>query len=139
MKKLMFASVILFAVTVNAQDKSKAMNTAKTSFAKAFPGVSNVKWGKEGTDFEVDFVQKGKKMSADYDAKGMLKETEQAVTPTELPAAVMPYINQHYKGLAIKETAKVTTPAGEVSYEIGVKGKDVLFDIKGKFIKEEKD
>lgn len=139
MKKLMLASIILFAVAVNAQDKSKAMNTAKASFAKTFPGVSNVKWSKEGTDLEVDFMQKGKKMSADYDAKGMLKETEQSVTPAELQAAVMPYINQHYKGMVIKETAKVTTQAGEVCYEIGVKGKDVIFDSKGKFIKEEKD
>ena len=139
MKKLIFAVVILFAVSVNGQDKSKAMNTAKASFAKTFQGVTNVKWSKEGKDMEVDFVQKGIKMSAEYDAKGMLKNTEQSVTPAELPAAVMPYINQHYKGIAIKETAKVTTPAGVVCYEIGVKGKDVIFDTKGKFLKEEKD
>jgi hypothetical protein len=139
MKKLFFAAVILFAVSVNGQDKSKAMNTAKASFAKTFQGVTNVKWSKEGKDLEVDFVQKGIKMSAEYDAKGMLKNTEQSVTPAELPAAVILYINRHYKGNAIKETAKVTTPAGVVYYEIGVKGKDVLFDAKGKFLKEEKD
>jgi hypothetical protein len=39
----------------------------------------------------------------------------------------------------VKETAKITKANGEVNYEVGIKGKDVLFDAKGKFLKEAKD
>jgi len=78
-------------------------------------------------------------MSALYDAKGILKETEIAVTPAELPAVITPYFKEHYKNSTIKETAKITRAGGEINYEIGIKGKDILFDANGKFIKEAKD
>jgi len=139
MKKTMIAAAILFTITVHAQDKGKAPEAAKTAFTKSFPGASGVKWGKEDANYEVDFVQSGKKMSAVYDAKGTLLETELSLAVSELPAAVMPYVNEHYKGMAIKETAKITKPNGEVSYEVGVKGKDILFNTSGQFLKEEKD
>jgi hypothetical protein len=69
----------------------------------------------------------------------MLKETEMAIAATELPAAVMPYFNEHYKKATVKETAKITKASKEINYEIGIKGKDLLFDASGKFIKEAKD
>ena len=139
MKKLMLACCLLFTITVNAQQKSKISDAAKTAFAKAFPTATNVKWDKEDADYEVDFVSAGKKMSAIYDTKGNLKETEQTIAATELPSPIMPYFNEHYKNVTIKETAKITKASGEVNYEIGIKGKDLLFDASGKFIKEAKD
>lgn len=139
MKKLIFACALLFAITLHAQDKSKTPDAAKAAFAKAFPNVTNVKWDKEDGDYEVDFVQGGKKMSALYDVKGTLKETEQAIAATELPAAIMLYFNEHYKNVKIKETVKIIKASKEINYEIGIKGKDLLFDANGKFIKEAKD
>ena len=139
MKKIIpfFALAIVF--NLHAQDKAKTTDAAKTAFAKDFQNVSNVKWDKEDGNYEVDFVQAGKKMSALYDAKGILKETETAVSEAELPATIMPYFKEHYKNITIKETAKITKPGGEINYEIGIKGKDILFDANGKFIKEAKD
>jgi hypothetical protein len=112
---------------------------AKAAFAKAFPGSSKVKWGKEKADYEVNFVQGGKEMSAVYDAKGTLKETEVDIKLSELPAAAAEYIKQHYKGAKINEAAKITKANGEVNYEAEVNKKDVIFDASGKFLKEEKD
>ena len=133
-------SILALAIVFNlhAQDKAKTTDAAKAAFAKDFQNVTNVKWDKEDGNYEVDFVQAGKKMSALYDAKGILKETELAVTTAELPAAIMPYFKEHYKNVAIKETGKITKPSGEVNFELGVKGKDILFDANGKFLKVEK-
>lgn len=112
----------------------------KTSFEKAFPGASKVKWGKEGTDeFEAEFVKGGKEYSAVFDSKGTLKETEEEIKPDALPAAATAYLAQHYKGTAVKEAAKITTPAGVVTYEAEVNKKDLLFDASGKFIKAASD
>ena len=138
MKKIISLFALLIVFNLHAQDKSKTTDAAKAAFAKDFPNVTNVKWDKEDGNYEVDFVQADKKMSALYNAKGILKETEIAVTAAEIPAAIMPYFKEHYKNVTIKETAKITKP-GEINYEIGIKGKDILFDAKGKFIKEAKD
>lgn len=51
----------------------------------------------------------------------------------------MPYFKAHYKGVTVKETAKIVNSKGITTYEIGTKGKDILFDANGKFLKEAKD
>lgn len=95
-----------------------------------------VKWEKEKGDFEAGFKQAGKEMSAVFKADGTQTESEVAIRPTELPAGAMEYLKQHYKGIAIKEASKITkTASGEVNYEAEVKGKDLLFDNNGKFMK----
>lgn len=112
---------------------------AKAAFTKAYTGASKVKWSKEKSGYEVNFIQGGKEMSAVYDAKGTLMETEVDMKVSELPVAATDYIKQHYKGAAIKEAAKITKANGEVNYEAEVNKKDIIFDANGKFLKEEKD
>ena len=58
---------------------------------------------------------------------------------TELPANVLSYVKEHYKGKTIKEASKITKATGIVNYEAEVSGMDVIFDASGKFIKEMKD
>ncbi|MFT3827958.1 MAG: PepSY-like domain-containing protein [Chitinophagaceae bacterium] len=141
---LLLAAMITY-VGATAQEKEKeeksipAPAVAKAAFSKAFPGASKVKWEKENSDYEVNFTKDGKEMSAVYDSKGVLKETEVEITAAELPAAATEYIKQHYKGATVKEAAKITTASGTVTYEAEVNKKDVIFDANGKFIKEEKD
>lgn len=129
---------VLSAMQINAQ-QTNGLDNAKKSFIKSYPAATNIKWSKEDNEYEVDFILTEKKMSAIYDSTGNLKETEQAIAATELPSSIMPYLNQHYKNVPIKETAKISKAGGEVNYEIGIKGKDILFDATGKFIKEAKD
>jgi len=129
---------VLSAMQINAQ-QTNGLDNAKKSFIKSYPAATNIKWSKEDNEYEVDFILTEKKMSAIYDSTGNLKETEQAIAATELPSSIMPYFNQHYKNVPIKETAKISKSGREVNYEIGIKGKDILFDATGKFIKEAKD
>lgn len=108
------------------------------AFKKDFPGVNVKKWDKEDGNFEANFSKDGKPMSATFDAKGEWMETETDIAISELPAAVASYVKEHYKSASIKEAAKLKTPKGEM-FEAEVKGKDLLFDMNGKFLKEEND
>ncbi len=143
MKQYLFLMMIALSVSsvCSAQKEEKddkkaaAPAAAKAAFAKAFPGSSNVKWVKEDADYEAEFKQNGKPMSANFDAKGTLLETEETIKESELPASALQYVKDKYKGAKIKEAAKITKANGEVNYEAEVNKKDVMFDASGKFIK----
>ena len=135
MKKLFVVAIMLAAVSCQAQDVPVAV---KNAFEKSFPNTSVKKWDKEDGNYEANFLKDGKTMSATFDAKGIWKETETDIKVSELPASVLNYIKTNYKGTTIKEAAITETEKGKM-YEAEVKGKDVLFDMQGKFIKEEED
>lgn len=93
----------------------------------------------ENKDFEVNFSQNGKQTSAVLNAAGALKETEKEIKISELPSTITSYVKEHYKDQKITEAAKITKANGEINYEAQVNKVDVIFDQKGKFLKEEKD
>lgn len=138
MKKILLAVTVFIVVAVIAQ-KSDAPIAAKTAFAKAYPNASKVKWEKEDGNYEVSFDDKGNEMSVIYNTKGVLQESEYELKVSELPAAVASYMKEHYKGITVKGAAKITKSDGSINYEAAIKGKDVLFDANGRFIKEAKD
>lgn len=78
-------------------------------------------------------------MSAVIDKSGTIMETETDIAVIELPQNVQSYLKTHYKGIKVKEAAKIVKANGEVNYEGEVNGKDVIFDKNGKFIKIARD
>ncbi len=68
-----------------------------------------------------------------------MTESEMDIKVTDLPATVLAYVKERYKGKTIKEGAKITTVDSTVNYEAEVDGKDVIFYTNGKFLKEVKD
>jgi hypothetical protein len=146
MKKRVIIALALFSSIAGfSQEKKetseknvKAPEAAKAAFMKAYPSASKVKWEKEGQDFEVNFMQGKKEMSAVYNASGVLQETEEEINVKELPASVQDYVKAHYKG-SISEATKITKSNGDINYEAEVNKVDVVFDKEGKFIKTEKD
>ena len=142
---MLLIAAALSVTTVFAQKEEKESNAqvtppaaVKTAFAKKFPGIT-AKWEEENGKFEANFKQQGHEMSALFDNSGTMEESEMEIKTGELPSAVITYISQHYKGAAIKEAAKITKASGEVNYEAEVKGKDLIFDASGKFLKEAED
>ncbi|MBB5396474.1 PepSY-like domain-containing protein [Mucilaginibacter sp. AK015] len=144
MKFIKTTAAILIAtgVATMAQhiNSTQVPAAVKASFEKAYPGVKTVKWEKEKGDFEAGFKQRANEMSAVFKADGKQTESEMEIKTAALPAGIVTYVKQNYKGAAIKEAAKITkTTTGEVNYEAEVKGKDLLFDSTGKFIKVAQD
>lgn len=135
MKKLLVLATAITAMNCKAQD---VPSVVKNAFEKSFPNTTVKKWDKEDGNYEANFSKDGKTMSATFDANGAWKETETDIKVAELPASVSNYIKANYKGADIKEAAITETAKGKM-YEAEVKGKDLLFDLQGKFIREEED
>ena len=133
MNPLLPAFAWVAPVCCKAQKETPSAVTA--AFAKYFPGITAKRWDKEDGNYEANFKKDGKTMSATFNAKGGWLETETDIAVAELPTAVSAYVKQHYNSAEIKEAAFIKTPKGEM-YEAEVKGKDLLFDKSGKFIKE---
>ncbi len=142
MKKAMIIAAVglLLSGAVQAQkiDESKVPAGAKNGFAKAFPGVK-AKWEKEDGDFEAGFTKDGKKMSAVFAADGTWKETETAMVASALPQSIQQYVKKNYPDEKVKEGAEIKKADGTILYEAEIKGKDLIFDAKGTFIKSSKD
>ena len=144
-KHLLLLAVSFGLATAGFSQKEEKEKSAtppavvKTAFEKAFPGATKTKWEKEDGNYEAGFTDKGNKMAAVYNPQGALQETEVMISISALPAGVTDYLKQHYKGETIHEAAKITKADGTINYEAEVSKKDVIFDTKGNFIKEEKD
>lgn len=139
MKKILLALALTGTLAVIAQKNGVAPDAATAAFTKTYPGATKIKWEKEDGNYEVSFILNGREASAIYDPKGGLVESEQEMKATDLPAVVTAYMKEHYKGITVKGAAKITKAGGTVNYEAEIKGKDVIFDATGKFLKEVKD
>jgi hypothetical protein len=142
MKKLFTVMLVMGAITLSAQsqklNESQVPSAVKTAFEKKYPSVK-ASWDKEDANYEANFKQGGKAMSAVIDKNGTIVETETDIPITELPRSVQDYMKKNYPGTKVEEAAKIVKANGDVNYEAEVHHKDVIFDANGKFIKEEKD
>lgn len=119
--------------------ENKVPATVKAAMAKKYPGATKITWKTEERDFESEFKQDGKEMSAIFDPSGTWKETETAIVFTALPQPVKQYLDQHFKGRKIKEPAMINKADGSVVYEAEVDNTDYVFDANGKLINKEKE
>lgn len=126
------------AFAQNKQDKDIPA-IVKSAFQKAHPDAKGVKWEKEGDNFEAEFEHGKVEQSVVLNAQGNILETEVEIAVAELPQKAREYVAAHYKGQSLKEAAKITDAKGMVTYEAEIKGKDLLFDAAGTFLKETKD
>jgi hypothetical protein len=138
MKRITLFAVVLVTIglSANAQklDAAKLPAAVTAAFAKQFPGAA-ARWNKEDGNYEAGFKDKGQTMSVLFDANGTLIETETDIKVSTLPAEVLNYVKEHYKGKTIREGAKITKADGTITYEAEVGGRDLIFDATGKFIK----
>jgi hypothetical protein len=138
MKKYFLILALGFSLIAISQ-KAEIPAVSKTAFQKAHPGATKIKYEKEDGNYEVSFVENAQKMSVVIDSNGKILETEIELKAVELPISIQTYMKEHYKNSPLKGGAKITKPDGSINYEAAIKGKDVIFDMTGKFIKESKD
>ena len=152
MKNLMFVMLITtFSSALMAQTKATTEKeekktsvtvpaAVKDAFAKEFATVTKVKWGIEDGDYEAEFKLNGSDESATYDKTGHRKEVEVDIKISDLPAPALEYVKAHYAAYKLVEAAKITNDKNVITFEAEIgkdgKGWDVLFDSKGKFIKQ---
>jgi len=139
MKKLITLIVcVTITISTFAIFAADVPAAVKTAFAKKYPNITKVKWDKENENYEASFDLNKIDCSVLFDATGNIIETEMEIELNELPKGVLDYVKVHYAGKKAKEAAKITDMKETVTYEVELKGMDVLFDSGGKFIKEVK-
>lgn len=131
--------MISLAACAQKVKESEVPTAVKEAFKKSYKDAKEVKWEKEGANFEAEFEIGETDQSVVFDAMGHLVETEVEIKVDELPAGVKDYVAKNYKNAKIKEATKIIDAKGTVTYETEIKDKDLIFDSAGKFIKEEVD
>ncbi len=149
MKKIFGLTMVLFAIcsaTFAQENESSSKKitvpaVVEDACMKKYPDskTQHVTWEKENGNYEANWGGKdGEANSVQYTPTGNFIEIVKAIPVSELPQNVTTYVNQHYKGTKITEAGKVTDAKGNTSYEAEVKGKDVIFDKDGNFVKAER-
>jgi hypothetical protein len=140
MKKISFLSMAIVALfgTIAAQNSSavKVPTTVKQAFLKKYPGATKVTWEREKGNFEANYGGKsGEDTSVVFTPGGAFVEEVDAIPVKSLPASVGSYVKAHYNGAKITEAGHVTDASGKTSFEAEIKGKDLIFDESGNFVK----
>lgn len=141
MKKTILITAFLYAALAASAQKIKEKDVppaVKNTFSKVYPQVKEAKWEKEGENYEAEFEQGRTESSVLIDSNGKILETEVEIAVQDLPATVKDYVQKTYNNASIKEAAKITNARGLITYEAEIKGKDLIFDANGSFIKEVK-
>lgn len=139
MKKTAAVMVVMLFATLTYAQKMQKKNVpaiVKSTFKKMYPTATGVKWDKEGEKYEASFDLNETDNSVLMDAKGNIIETEVEIEPAQLPKGVLDYVKTHYAGKQVKEVEKITDAKGIVTYEVEIKGMDLIFDNNGKFVEE---
>ena len=142
MKKFILSMCLpLFVLSMaNAQRVKDAAVPApvKTALTTKYAAAAKVTWEKEKGNYEANWGGKsGEDMSVQFTPDGTFVEQVVAISPASLPKGVVVYVKQHYKGVKITEAGKVTDAKGTLMYEAEVKGKDLIFDEKGNYLKKD--
>jgi len=139
MKRLILLYITLAASLAQAQkiSEDQVPTNVKSAFQKAYPNAGKTKWSKEDDKFEVEFNLNKSETSVLMDMSGSLLEIEVEIDVSQLPKEVHSFVKSNYRS-TIKEAGKITDSKGIITYEAEVKGKDLIFDENGKFIKESK-
>ena len=132
---LLFVTNHSFAQKLKNTDVPKAVQSALT---QKYPDAANVTWEKEKGNYEANWGGKSKEdNSVVFTPEGKFVEIVKAIPVTDLPGAIALYVKKNYSGAKITEAGKVIGANGKTMYEAEVKGKDLIFDEAGKFIKKD--
>ena len=153
MKKIIItAALAAFMLGGYSQDKKEAAKAEKQvtipqlvtkTFAAQYPKVAKVKWGIEKPgEYEAEFDYNKAEMSALYNEKGTLLETETEIKNAELPQAIRTTLAKDFVGYKFDEFEKAEAN-GIVTYEMEAKKDkktfELVFDRSGKLINQEEE
>ncbi len=137
MKNLTILFIGVLITTISYSQKVSEKNipvSVNNVFQKKYPNTK-AKWSKEEGGYEASFSLNNKDLSVTYDEQGTQLEIEVEIEISQLPKEALAYVNQHYAREKIKEAAKITNSKEIVTYEVEIKGMDLIFDSQGNFVK----
>lgn len=104
--------------------KTNPPQAVEKTFKQQFPNAKAIKWDKENKhEYEAEFIQDGKKASANFSVSGEWLETEMAIPQNATPQAVMDAFKKAHAGATIVEVYKIEAKTGKNYFEIEYKVK----------------
>ena len=79
------------------------------------------------------------KQIIEIDEQGKILEIESEIKISSLLPQILSYMNENYKGKELIGASKINNENGSIHYEALIKGKGIVFDSKGAFLKVTKD
>lgn len=143
MKKITLAMLLLTCLAANhlmAQDLRQKDVPKKVTEAlvKKFPHAKKLSWEMEKGNYEANWGGKsGEDTSVVFTPAAIFMEMVVSMPINQLPSNVAPFIQKKYNKASIREAGRLTDAAGKQFFEVEIKGKDLIFDEKGNFIKED--
>lgn len=119
------------------QEKNVPANVS-SNFKKKYPQATAVKWDKEKQNYEASFKLNNVDQSVLMDANAAILETEVKTDFGKLPKVILGYLKTNYASSKPKGAAIITDNKGNITFEVEMKGTDIIFDNNGKFIKQVK-
>ena len=141
MNRLFVLGAVAFSLTTVSAMAQHIKNTevpaaVRSALSKKYPDATGVSWEKEKGNFEANWGGKSKEdNSVIFAPDGAFVEMVVAMPVSSLPTGVATYVKAHYPGAKISEAGKITDAKGKTGYEVEVKGKDLVFDENGNFVK----
>jgi len=125
---ILILSVFTFSVyTCNAKNPPDAVAKA---FTQKFATAEKVKWDQEEADeWEAEFIQAGKEMSASFDLSGKWLETETEIEKNELPSTVKSALDKNFAGAEIGEVSIIDSPEFN-GYEVELKYQEKKMEVQ---------
>jgi len=114
---------------------------AKENFFKQYPNATNVKWSNNVVNVNVQFEQEGDKMNAEYNNKGIWKNTLKDWTFDQLPAEVKDgFTKSKFADREVSDVKKLYLPGNIVQYRLKAEKNDVekkflFFNTEGRLIR----
>jgi hypothetical protein len=140
MKRLLyflFGILIVLFASCNCNE-SKVPSNVRATFAEMFPDATDIKWEMEDEgEWEVEFKNRGKEISACFTDAGVWIETEWEIEKAEITESVLKVINSTYEGWEIDEVEFVESPefnGYEIELEMGEEEMEVLVTSDGVII-----
>ena len=143
MKKISLIMILLTSLMANhlmAQDLHQKDVPKKVTDAlvKKFPNAKKLSWEMEKGNYEANWGGKsGEDTSVVFTPAAIFMEMVVSMPINQLPSNVAPFIQKKYNKASIREAGRLTDAAGKQFFEVEIKGKDLIFDEKGNFIKED--
>ena len=137
MKKFIAIIFAAFSISLAPAQQLKLIDVpvaVHSSFKKLYPTIKDIKWAKEGNNFEAEFDLGKIETTVVFDGNGAMVQTESEIKISELPAAATNYIATNLAGKKIKEAAKIVDVKGVITYEAEIEKADYIFDVTGKFL-----
>jgi hypothetical protein len=136
---MVLCSIKATGLSAQHVNQSRLPPAVKAAFTTKYAEAVKVTWKIENGNYEANWGGKsGEDSSAKFTPAGQFVEIVTAIPITSLPAQVAGYVKTHYKNARITVAGKGIDASGGIFYEAEVEGKDLMFDLNGNLIKEEK-